>query len=94
MQETACKQVTGSGGIGTTRRYSTYMMTLAALLHIRSVLTHFDHRDIALFGYHLHRFLGIQMRIGKRLVLVGEDDVHILLDQSFQERVVLVHHVI
>ena len=94
MKESSCEIISGTGRIGTTGGDRTYMMTLAALLHIRSVLAYFDDCYITLFGYHLHRLFRVEVRISERLIFVGKDDIHILFDQTFEEGMVFVNHII
>ena len=70
------------------------MAHIAALLYVTAFLAYFDHGDVTLFGYLCHRLQRIEVCVGKTLVLVGKNDVHVFLDEFFKEIVVLVYNVV
>jgi hypothetical protein len=89
MEKTSGKKVTCTGRIGTTRCYGAYMVTLASLLHIGSILDHLYNRYVTLFRYHLYRLFGIEVGISKRFVLIGKNNIHVFLDQLFKKSMIL-----
>ena len=94
MEKSACIEVTGTGGIKASSSDGTDMITLATLLDIGTAFADFDDSNVALLGNLCHRFFGVEVGIGKRLVLVGEDDVHVLAHQVFEEGMALVDHIV
>ena len=94
MEESSCEIISGSGGVGTRSSDSAYVVTLAPLLHVRTVLTDFHYGDVALLSDHLYGFFGIEMGISERLILVGKNDIYILFHQIFEEGMVLIDDVI
>ena len=69
-------------------------MELVAALDHRSVLADFHHRDTGHFGHRLQRLARRAVREGRRLRLVGEDDVDVVLDNVLQEHNVGFHDIV
>ena len=82
MEESSGEVISCAGRVGTAGGDGSDMMPFAALLDVRTVLTDFDDSDVTLLCDHLNGFFRIEMRVGKRLIFVGKDDIDILLKSS------------